>query len=402
MTPKNFLAGAPHEFLALADFNGDSLPDLATEAVKVFLNSCSSSISAALPTLTISDVSLGESPTDAVFEVSLSSASSQTVSVSYQTIGQSAVSGTDFQVRSGTLSFAPGETLKTVAVPVLDDSLDEFNETFFLSLHHPVNAAIKRGQGIGSIVDTDPVPSVRLNSFSVLLMEGNSGSAQANFGVALSSPSGKLIQMKYSTADISATAGSDYQAASNVGLKIGAGSTAASFFIPVHGDTEIEPDETFSVSILDPVNANTAGAHATVTIVDDDATADLKLLLEESGPDFIQAAALDSLLFTRDPFRVLSRAEFWDLGADRNTRVIVFVADLTFNAGETASAVTVALIGSNGQTHDIGAEDVRAVPDFNFTQVMFRLPNGLPVGPCLIRIKAHGQTSNAGTIRITS
>jgi hypothetical protein len=208
--------------------------------------------------------------------------------------------------------------------------------------------------------------------------------------------------MKYSTADISATAGSDYQAASNVGLKIVAGSTSASFFIPVQGDTEIEPDETFSVSILDPVNANTAGAHATVTIVDDDATADLKLLLEESGPDFIQAAALDSLLFIRDPFRVLSRAEFWDLGADRNTRVIVFVADLTLNPGETASAVRVTLIDSNGHSHDLGAEDVRNVPDFNFTQVKFRLPDSLPAGTCLIRVKAHGQTSNAGTIRIAS
>ena len=116
----------------------------------------------------------------------------------------------------------------------------------------------------------------------------------------------------------------------------------------------------------------------------------------------MQAAALDSLLFMRDPFRVLSRAEFWDFGtADRNTRVMVFVADLTLNPGETASAVTVTLIDSNGQTRDVAAEDVRAVPDSNFTQVTFRLPDSLPAGNCLIRIKAHGQTSNAGIIRIT-
>lgn len=399
VAPKNFLAGAPHEFLAVADFNGDSLPDLATEAINVFLNSCSSTISPSLPTLTISNVSVGESPTGAVFEVSLSSASSQTVSVSYQTIGQSAVSGADFQVSAGTVSFAPGEIVKTIAVPVLDDSLDEFTETFFLSLHHPVNAAIKKGKGIGSIVDTDPVPTVTLNS--VFVVEGNSGTAQVDFGVALSAPSGKLIQMTYSTADISATAGSDYQASSN-GLKIWAGSLPPAFIsILVNGDTAIEPDETFSVNILNPVNVTT-GAPATGTIVDDDAAASLNLLLEEAGPNFIQAVALDSLFFIRDPFRVLSRAEGWDLGADRNTRVMVFLADLTLNPGETASAVTVTLIDSNGQTRDIGAEDVRTVPDFNFTQVTFRLPDSLPAGNCLIRIKAHGQTSNAGTIRIAS
>lgn len=403
LAPKNYLAGAPHEFLALADFNGDGLLDLATEAINVFLNSCSSTAALSLPTLTISNVSVGESPTEAVFEVSLSSASSQTVSVSYQTIGQTAVSGADFQVRTGTLSFAPGEIVKTVAVPIVDDSLDEFNETFFLSLHHPVNAAIIKGKGIGSIVDTDPVPTVTLNS--VLVVEGNSGTVQANFGLALSSLSGKLIQMTYSTADISATGGSDYQVASNVGVKIWAGSAPpASISILVNGDTAIEPDETFSLTISNPVNVNTTGARATATIIDDDTAASLQLLLEESGPNSMQAAALDALLFIRDPFRVLSRgAEFWNFGAaDRNTRVMVFVANLTPNPGETASAVTVTLVDSNGQTRDIGAEDVRGVPDSNFTQVTFRLPDSLPAGNCLMRIKAHGQTSNAGTIRIVS
>jgi Calx-beta domain-containing protein/VCBS repeat protein len=397
MASKNFLGAAPHASLAVADFNGDTLPDLATEAISVFLNSCSSTIAPSLPALTITNVSVGENPISAVFEVSLSSSSSQTVSVRYQTAGQSAVSGADFQVRSGTLSFAPGEIVKTIAVPILDDSLNEFTERFFLSLHHPVNAAIKKGQGTGSIVDSDPVPTVTLNSVSVV--EGNSGTTQANFGLALSSPSGKLIQLTYSTADISAMAGSDYQAASNLVLNISAGSPSASIPILVNGDTAPEPDEIFSLDISNPVNTTITAASATGTIVDDDS---IRLLLDATDPNVNQAAALDAFLFVRDPFRVLSLAEWWDFGADRNTRVSVFVADLTLNPGETASAVTVTLTDSKGQTRDIGAEDVRAVPDFNFTQVTFRLPDSLPAGNCLIRIKAHGQTSNAGTIRIAS
>ena len=393
--PINFLGGGPHESLAVADFNGDGLPDLATEGISIFLNSCSTVISTPLPTLTVTNVAVGENQGNAVFQVSLSSVSSQTVSVHYQTTGNSAVSGADFQTTSGTLSFAPGELTKTIAVPILDDSLNEFTETFLLNLYNPVNAVIMKGQGTGSITDSDPVPTVTLNNVSVV--EGNSGAIQANFGVALSSPSGKLIQLTYSTADMSATAGSDYQAASNVILNIAAGSSSASISVLVNGDTTIEPDETFALNISNPVNATINGASATGTILDDDG---LKLLLESSGPNVNQAAAIDSLLFVRDPFRVTSKAEWWNLGADRNTRLIVFAANLTLNSGDSASAVTVTLSDSNGQLRDIAAEDVRSIPNSSFTQVTFRLPDTLPVGNCLITLKLHGQTSNQGLIRI--
>lgn len=68
--------------------------------------------------------------------------------------------------------------------------------------------------------------------------------------------------------------------------------------------------------------------------------------------------------------------------------------------GKTAASVTVNLIDSNNQSYDIPAEDVRPVPDSNFTQVIFRLPNNLPAGTCTLKINAHGQFSNSGTIRI--
>jgi hypothetical protein len=106
------------------------------------------------------------------------------------------------------------------------------------------------------------------------------------------------------------------------------------------------------------------------------------------------------LLFFRDPFRVISKAEWWNFGADRNTRLNVFAANLTLNSGDSASAVTVTLTGSNGQLHDIVAEDVRSVANSSFTQVTFRLPDSLPIGNCMITLKVHGQTSNQGLIRI--
>jgi N-acetylneuraminic acid mutarotase len=119
------------------------------------------------------------------------------------------------------------------------------------------------------------------------------------------------------------------------------------------------------------------------------------LSLEESPPVLTQATALDSLLFIRDPFPVVN-ASVLIQGADRNTRVLVFVSNLF--PGETS--VIVHLVDSNNQIYDIPAEAVRPVS--TFTQVTFRLPNNLAVGTCTVTIKAHALVSNPGTIRIRS
>ncbi len=128
--------------------------------------------------------------------------------------------------------------------------------------------------------------------------------------------------------------------------------------------------------------------------------ATIQLILEQSGFASHQVLAIDSVLFTRDPFLVTNPANLLNPGPDRNTRVMIFITNLQLAPGETSSSVVVNLIDSNNQSYDISAEDVRSVPNFDFTQVIFRLPNNLPVGTCTIKLKAHGQVSNAGTIRI--
>lgn len=142
------------------------------------------------------------------------------------------------------------------------------------------------------------------------------------------------------------------------------------------------------------------GLESFVTRVSIPTPASIQLLLDTSGPAVDQAAALDSLLFLRDPFPVVNVADFLNLGSDRNTRIIVFVMNLQLAQGETSSAVVASLIGSNNQSYEIVAEDVRPVPNSNFTQAIFRLPNNLAAGTCTIRIRAHGELSNTGTIRI--
>jgi outer membrane protein assembly factor BamB len=126
----------------------------------------------------------------------------------------------------------------------------------------------------------------------------------------------------------------------------------------------------------------------------------IQLLVDASGPALDQVAAIDSILFLRDPFPVVNGANLLNLGSDRNTRVILFVRNLQLAQGEPSTTVVIDLIDSNGQVYEVAAEDVRPVPGFDFTQVVFRLPDNLAAGTCTIRVKAHGQVSNAGTLRI--
>jgi hypothetical protein len=60
------------------------------------------------------------------------------------------------------------------------------------------------------------------------------------------------------------------------------------------------------------------------------------------------------------------------------------------------------LTGSNNEAYNLPAEDVRPVISSNFAQVVFRLPDALAPGTCTIKVKARGQESNLGTIRIKS
>ena len=145
-----------------------------------------------------------------------------------------------------------------------------------------------------------------------------------------------------------------------------------------------------------PVRCFTASASAPTPAP----SAPMQLLLDSSGPALDQVASLDSILFLRDPFTVVNGANLLNLASDRSTRVIVFVRNLQLAQGESPSSVVVSLLDANRQNVEVPAEDVRPASATDFVQVIFRLPTNLAVGSCTVTIKAHGQTSNTGTIRI--
>ncbi|MDB9419011.1 Calx-beta domain-containing protein [Microcystis aeruginosa CS-563/04] len=82
------------------------------------------------------------SPQNASYTVTLSNASSQTISVNYATANGTATAGSDYTATIGTLTFAPGVTTQVLNIPILNDSLNEADETFTLTLSSPTNAAL--------------------------------------------------------------------------------------------------------------------------------------------------------------------------------------------------------------------------------------------------------------------
>ena len=80
--------------------------------------------------------------TDAVFTVSLSEPSDQTATVHYATQDRSAIAGSDYLATSGTLTFAPGQTVQTISVPVVGDRLGEEVEAFDVILSNPTGAIL--------------------------------------------------------------------------------------------------------------------------------------------------------------------------------------------------------------------------------------------------------------------
>lgn len=309
------------------------------------LNDCGAGIK---PEITINDPApLSESSANATFTVTLSTPSTLTVSVDYATSNGTATAGTDYQSTTGTLTFAPGETTKSINVPLINDTVDEPSESFFLNLTNATNALILDNQGQGIITDNDAAPSLSINNTSVT--EGDSGTTSATFIVTLSAASGFTVTVNYVTADGTATAGTDYQTTSGT-LTFTPGQTTQTITVVVNGDTTFEPDETFFVNLAGPTNATLTDASGQGTITNDDAAPpvpeitinDASLAEGDSGTktlDFtVQLSMTPTKVITVD---YATANETATAGSDYQSTT----GTLIFNPGETTKTVGITING---------------------------------------------------------
>ena len=229
------------------------------------------------PTISINDATVTEGnagTTTAGFTVSLSNASSQTITVNYATSAGTATAGGDYVTTSGTLTFNPDQTSQPVSVTVNGDLLNEVNETFNVNLSTPSNATIADNLGLGTINNDDPLPSLSINDVTVV--EGNAGTSTASFTVSLSAASGQAVGVNFSTANGTATGGSDYVTTSGT-VNFTAGQTTQPVSVTINGDTTNETNETFLVNLATPTNATISDNQGQGTINDDDAQPTLSI-----------------------------------------------------------------------------------------------------------------------------
>jgi hypothetical protein len=232
-------------------------------------DSANATFTTGTPSLSINDVSVTEpasGTTAAVFTVTLTPPSSQTVTVLYATADGTARAGSNYTATSGTLTFAPLMATQTISVPILSDAAVTSNLTFAVNLSGASGAAISRAQGAGTITNSDVWSYLSINNVSVT--EPASGSVYANFTVTLSPAAKSTVTVNYATANGTAVAGTNYTATSG-SLTFPAGATSGTISVPVRNDGLYSQDLGFTVNLSDATatNAQISQAHGTGTIV---------------------------------------------------------------------------------------------------------------------------------------
>jgi thermitase len=222
------------------------------------------------------------------FTVTLSAAASTTVTVGYSTADGTALAGSDYTAASGTLSFAPGETAKTILVDVIGDTVYEANETFTVRLSGAsANARITTTSAMGTISNDDAEPPPPATpSLSITSVAALEGAGSFVFTITLSAASTSKVTVRFATANGTATAGrtGDYTATSGT-LTFNPGETTKTVPVAVRNDTLVEADETFFVNLSKASGATISVGKGTGTILNDDgATAKMFAAFASSNP----------------------------------------------------------------------------------------------------------------------
>ncbi len=323
------------------------------------------------PTISINDVSHAEGDTGTTaftFAVTLSSASSQTITVAYATADSTAtVADLDYVSTAGVLTFAPGQTTQPITVNVVGDTKFEPNETFFVDLSAPTNATIADGHGVGTIQNDDSPPSLSIDDVSHF--EGSSGVTPFVFTVTLSSPSSQPVTVNFATSDDTATvADGDYVA--NAGpLVFAPGDTTKTVTVNVNGDTKFETDETFSVLLSGAVNATIADGQGVGTIQNDDAEPSLAI---DDVTHLEGNAGLTPYTFTVTLSNASSATVTVNYVTSDDTATVADAdylpvgGPIVFAPGETSKTVTVNVNG-----------DTKYEPDETFTVILSGATNAM-------------------------
>ena len=250
------------------------------------------------PTIAITDVDQFEGnvgTSSFAFSLSLSNPSSETVTVDADTAdGTALVLDGDYVAASPAVTFPPGNVSQSVTVTVTGDTDPESDETFEVALSGAQNASTT-DTGIGTILNDDVPPGASGVSIGdVSVTEGNAGTTNAVFTIALSLAAPADTSVTVATSDGTATVGGDdYEFATQV-VTIPAGLTSGTFAVAVNGDTTPEANETFTATLSNAVGLTITDPAGVGTIVNDD-------VVNEPNPDPLAIQVPGNIVKDADP-----------------------------------------------------------------------------------------------------
>jgi sugar lactone lactonase YvrE len=273
--------------------------------------------------------SVAENGGSATITVTRTNGSEGSVSVNYATSNGTATAGSDYTSTSGTLTFGDGITSQTFSIPISDDLIDENDETVNLALSNPTGGVTlgTPNTAVLTIVDNDLPASLSINDLSI--SEGNNGATTATFAVSLTPASGLTVMVSFTTANGTATAGSDYTATSGT-LTFAPGVTSQTISVTINGDVTTENNETFFVNLSSALNAVISDSQGLGTIINDDVLEHFTIYAADSKNNRIQRSTNNGTSWT-----VLGSGLGVGVGQFNNPRgvtsnfadTLVFVAD---------------------------------------------------------------------------
>ncbi|OEK00317.1 hypothetical protein BFP97_01770 [Roseivirga sp. 4D4] len=280
-----FTAGDVSENITIASIVDDALDEVDETVIVTLSNPSNATLGTnTVHTYTIQDnddaptVEFGlatdgqaESEPSQDLPIGLSAVSSKTITVDYAATGTATGSGTDYTFANGTFTFDPGDQNLTLQLTgIIDDLLDEDDETIILTLSNPANATLGAQTTLTyTIQDNDAEPTVTLSVDNNSIAE-NAGTSAIT--ATLSAVSGRdvTVNLGYSG---TATSGTDYNNTASTSITISAGNTSAGAVVGITAidDTDGEGAETIIVDITGVTNGSESGTQQqTITIIDDD------------------------------------------------------------------------------------------------------------------------------------
>jgi hypothetical protein len=202
--------------------------------------------------------------------LALDVASTSDVSVDYVVNG-TASAGVDYTLVQGTVAFPAGTTSKSIALPITDDALDEFDENVLVTLTSSSNVVVGTvASHDHDILDNDLPPSA---AFLVTQQAKAEDTSTVEVVVQLSAASGKPISVDVvpgPSPTIAANLGVDYSLPATATLTFAPGELSKTFTVTLIDDQTDEFDEGFSLALANAVNVTPSGATDQITITDDD------------------------------------------------------------------------------------------------------------------------------------